>query len=140
MKKWLENFKYSLQRFMQGRYGYDELSWFFSIAGLILLLLSALPYLSILYFIAIALLIWSWFRAFSKNVYKRQIERSKYLNIKNKVTQKFRLCKNVWHERKTHKYYKCPHCKAVVRVIKPEKGRTINIHCPKCGNSFNKKT
>lgn len=140
MKKWFENFKYGFQRFMQGRYGYDELSRFLSITGMVILLLSILPYLGVLYFIALAMLIWSWFRSFSKNVYKRQSERNKYLNIKNKATQKFRLYKNIWHERKTHKYYKCPHCKAVVRIIKPGKGRSINITCPKCGSGFDKKT
>jgi len=140
MKKWLEKFKYSFQKFMQGRYGYDELSWFLSITGLILLLLSALPYLGILYFIAFALLIWSWVRSFSRNIYKRQMELSKYLTLKNKVTLKLRLYKNIWLERKTHKYYKCPHCKSIIRITKPEKGRKISIHCPKCDNSFNKKT
>lgn len=140
MKKWFQDFMYGLQRFMQGRYGYDELSMFLFIAGLVLLLLSSFPYLRILYLIAVALLVWSWFRSFSKNIYKRQIERNKYLNIQNKVTQKFRLWRNMWHDRKTHKYYKCVYCKAVIRIRKPAKGKTIKIQCPKCGNSFDKKT
>jgi len=140
MRKWFENFKYGLQRFMQGRYGYDELSRFIFAMALILLLLSVLPHLYVLNFISFVLFIWAWFRTFSKNIYKRQIERSKYLNAKNRVMQKLRLYKNIWAERKTHKYYKCPHCKAVVRIMKPGKGRTINIRCPKCGNGFDKKT
>lgn len=140
MKKWFEKLAYSMQRFMYGRYGYDELSWFLSIAGIILLFLSLLPYLRILYFVALAMLVWSWFRAFSKNIYNRQTERQKYLDIKSRARQKYRLYKNMWLERKTHKYYKCPHCKAVVRIIKPEGRKTISIQCPKCGGSFDKKT
>lgn len=140
MKKFFENVMYGLQRFMYGRYGYDELSRFLLNCAVVMLILSLIPFLRILYFVAFALLIWSWFRSFSKNIHKRQMERQKYLAVQNKVRQKFRLYKNIWIERKTHKYYKCPHCKAVVRIMKPEKRITINIQCPKCGNSFDKKT
>lgn len=140
MQKWLENIRYKLQLFMQGRYGYDELSRFLSISGLVLLFVSCIPYLGILYLFAVALLIWSWFRAFSRNIYKRQMERQKYLTIRNRIRQKLLLIKNAWRDRKTHKYFKCPHCKTMVRIRKPEKGRTINIHCPKCRQGFIKRT
>lgn len=147
MKKWLQKIKFNLQRFssdlqrhMQGRYGYDELSRFLSITGLILMLLFFLLRINILYLIALALVIWSCFRSFSRNIYKRQAERYKYLNLRNKVLQKFRFYKNIWRDRKTHKYYKCPVCKSVVRITKPGKGKTIKIRCPKCGNNFEKRT
>ena len=77
MKSFLEHVRYKIQAFMQGRYGMDELSYFLSMTGLTLFLLSVLirP-LSILYFPALAVLIWSWFRSFSKNIYKRREERN----------------------------------------------------------------
>ncbi len=140
MKNWFSNIGYKIQQFMQGRYGFDELSRFLAIAGLILMLLSSVPYLRIMYFLAFALLIWPWFRGFSRNTYRRQMERSKYLTVKNKVKQPFLLYRNIWRDRRTHKYCKCPHCKATVRISKPEKGRTIAIDCPKCGQSFIKRT
>ena len=140
MRRWFEKIMYGLQRFMYGRYGYDELSRFLSISGMVILFLSLIPFLRILYFVALAILIWSWFRTFSKNIYKRQAERQKFLTIRNRIKQKLRLYKSIWHERKTHRYYKCPHCKAVVRIVKPERGKTINIRCPKCSSSFDKKT
>lgn len=140
MKRFFENIMYRLQRFMYGRYGYDELSRFLLISAIVMLVLSLIPFLKVLYFVAFVILMWSWFRSFSKNIYKRQMERQKYLTVQSKVRQRFRLYKNIWLERKTHKYYKCPNCKAVVRIMRPEKRRTINIQCPKCGNSFDKKT
>lgn len=140
MKKWFSNIGYKIQQFMQGRYGYDELSRFLVIFVLALLFLSNIPYLRGLYFLAFILMIWLWFRTFSKNIYRRQMERQKYLTIKDKIKQKFLLCRNVRRDRKTHKYYKCPHCKAIVRISKPVKGSTITFHCPKCGHSFIKKT
>ncbi|HHW00586.1 MAG TPA: hypothetical protein GXX36_13685 [Clostridiaceae bacterium] len=140
MKKWFSNLGYKLRHFMQGRYGYDELSSFFFICGFVLLLLSYIPYLKILYIISFILLMWSLRRAFSKNIYKRQMERQKYLTSKNKIKQKFLLFKNVWRDRKTHKYFKCPYCKSVIRISKPGKGKTIAIHCPKCGQECKKRT
>ena len=140
MKKWLSNIGYKIQYFMQGRYGYDELSWFLSVSGLVLLLLSGIPHLWVLYFFALLLMVWSLFRAFSRNIYKRQMERQKYLTFKYKIRQDFMLYRNAWRDRKTHKYYKCPYCKAVARIRRPEKGKTIAINCAKCGQEFQKRT
>lgn len=140
MKKRFSNWGYKLSSFMQGRYGYDELSRFLSIAGLIIMVFSWFPHLNILYFLGLALLLWSWFRTFSRNIYKRQMELSKFLNLKGKITQKIRLYKNMWRDRKTHKYYKCPGCRTYVRIKKPAKGKRIMVTCPKCRQSFEKRT
>lgn len=136
MKNWFSNVGYKIRQFMQGRYGYDELSRFLAICGLVLIFLSMIPYLKVFYFLAFILLIWSWFRSFSKNIYKRQAERLKYMTIKNRINQKFRLCRNIWRDRKTHRYYKCPHCKTIARISKPGKVKAITIHCPKCGQGY----
>jgi len=140
MKKWFSNLGYKLNIFMQGRYGYDELSRFLLITGLIMMLISGFKYLHLLYLLGFAMLLWSLFRTLSKNIYKRQMERSKYLGIKNKTVHKFRVYKNIWRDRKTHKYYKCTGCRNFVRIKKPEKGRKIMITCPKCKYSFEKRT
>jgi len=140
MNNWLSNIRYRLRSAMQGRYGYDELSRFLNISGLVLLLLSLVPYLRILYYAAFAVILWSWFRSLSKNIYKRQNERQKFLAIRNRVIKTIAFYRDAWRYRKTHKYYKCPHCKATVRIRKPEKGKKINIRCPKCNQAFVKRT
>ena len=75
--------------------------------------------------------------------FKKQIrpenELYRYIQIKNPVRQKFNLIKAMWRGRKTHRYCKCPYCKAVVRITKPGNGRTISIQCPHCGRNFEKK-
>ncbi len=141
MKQFFRNLGYKFQAFMQGRYGMDELSYFLSIAGLVLVLLSGLfrP-LSFLYFLALAMLVWSWYRSFSRNIYKRQQERGKYLEIRERCRKRVTLRKNMWRDRKTHRYYKCPNCGAYVRIPKPGKGKNIMITCHRCHNSFNKRT
>lgn len=146
MKDWLSNLMYKLNDYMRGRYGYDELSKFLLIAGLILMIFSFIPQLKFLYIIGFVLIVWSWLRVMSTNIYGRQMELNKYMEIKNKFEDRFhlpkriRLYKSMWRDRKTHKYYKCPHCKTYVRIKRPEKGKKIAINCPKCGNRFEKRT
>lgn len=141
MKKFFENLGYKIQVFMQGRYGIDELSRFLTILSLILLLLSALirP-LRILYFPALALMIWSWYRSLSKNIYKRQRELEKYLEIKDKIRREIKLIKDKYRDRGVKHYYRCPNCKRVLRTPEPPKHTTVSITCPMCGYTFSKKT
>jgi len=140
MRRRLGNLGYRIQYFMAGRYGYDELSRFLSVSSLVLLLLSYIPYLRFLYLVALFMLTWSCVRSFSRNIYKRQAERQKYLEAKYRIRQSWTLRRNMWRERKTHKYYKCMKCKAVVRIIRPEKGKKIAIQCPRCGQEIIKRT
>lgn len=136
MKRWLHNFAQKMQVWMYGRYGYDELSKFLTIAALVCVILSVfIPSLST---VAILLIIWSTYRTYSKNILKRQKERDFYLKIADSVKKFFKLRKNMWHDRKTHCYYKCPTCKSYLRV---PKGRgKIEISCPKCGNKITRTT
>ena len=141
MKNWLSNLRYRLQRFMQGRYGVpDELSRFLLFAEWVLIILACLfrP-LRFLMIAALALMGYSLFRTFSRNIPKRQTERAKYLRFRSAIRSQFRLWKNQWRDRKTHRYYRCPHCKAVARIPKPTRHGTITITCPKCAMRFDRK-
>lgn len=83
MKRWLHNFAQKMQVWMYGRYGYDELSKFLTIAALVCVILSVfIPSLST---VAILLIIWSTYRTYSKNILKRQKERDFYLKIADSV-------------------------------------------------------
>ena len=140
--------KERLRRFMVGRYGADELNKFLTVCGWVLLLtgfvLSAfdskvlLSVGSLLVTLSWALLIFSIFRTLSKNTSRRAAENYKYFVYKNKVLGWFRQLKTRWQDRKVHRYFRCPQCKATVRVPKG-KGK-IRITCPKCKNQFVKKS
>ena len=93
---------------------------------------------SVLVTLSWAALLFSVFRTLSKNTQKRASENYKYFVCKNKVLSRFRRLKTRFQERKTHRYFRCPQCKATVRVPKG-KGK-IRITCPKCRNQFIKKT
>ncbi|MBQ6886666.1 MAG: hypothetical protein IJN54_04045 [Lachnospiraceae bacterium] len=138
MKRWLEDLMYKMNRFMYGRYGNDEFNLFLSRLTIFLLILNCFVRIQILSSIAMASMIMMIFRSMSKNYSARAKERDVYFVIKNKITSKINLRKEIWQNRKTHRYYKCKKCKATLRVPKG-KGK-IEITCRKCGHKMRKKS
>ena len=118
-------------RFMYGRYGTDELNRFLMIVSLILLLLACFRPILFLYIPALAILIWTYVRCFSRKIANRRKENDVYLKMKRPITNFFALQKNKHRDRKTHCYFKCKSCRAVLRV--PKGKGTIDVTCPKCG-------
>ena len=139
--------KERLRKFMEGRYGADELNRFLTICGWVLLLAgfvlssiqkNATQILgSLMVTLSWALLIWSIFRTLSKNTQKRASENYQYFVYKNKVVSWWKQRKLRWQDRKVHRYFRCPQCRATVRVPKG-KGK-IRITCPHCKHQFVKK-
>ena len=127
-----------LQPFMVGRYGTDDFSRFISTMIMVCLVLSIFTKGNLFYWFGILLIIYSYYRIFSKNIPARYAENQKFLNIRYKAIVKWNLTKKHWAERKTHRFFKCPQCKQKVRV---PKGRgKICITCPKCKADFIKKS
>lgn len=125
-------------RFMEGRHGVDHYSRFLSIAACVLLVLSLLLDVVLLWYLSLFLLLYSYFRIFSRNTAKRQAENRKYLTVSYAVTSKFRSKKQRLQQKKNYRFFPCPGCKAVIRVPKG-KGK-IEITCPKCGEKFVRKS
>ena len=126
---------------MAGRNGMDAFARFLSIAALVLLILSMfIPgYVgATLWILALACLVYSYFRIFSRNTAKRYTENAKFLSVKYKVTNWFRRKKERIQQSKTHRFYRCPQCGITTRIPKG-KGK-IKITCPKCGNTFIRKS
>ena len=125
-------------RFMMGRNGMDDICRFLMVVWFILWFLQLfvrIPFLSLISFI---ILIYMYFRMFSRNVPKRFQENERFLRFKNRFTRKFRSRKSQMEQRKTHHIYKCPTCKQKIRIPRG-KGR-ICITCPKCKTEFVKKS
>ena len=138
MKEWFRKTGEKLSGWMSSRYGFDDLSKALSIAAIVLMFLGYLPNMQWISILTWILLIWTIFRGMSKNISKRQAELNKYYGIRKKITDKFSLWKTIWKERKTHVFFKCKNCGAVLRV---PKGRgEIIVTCPKCKSKIDKKT
>ena len=140
MRNFFSDLSYKFSVFMQGRYGRDELSRTITIAAIVCLVLSIFRPLHFFVYIALAILIWSAYRSFSKNRTARERELEAYRKIKDMIVNKFKLIKGMWRDRNTHIYVKCPNCRTYVRISKPPKGKRIRITCPKCRNTIEKNT
>ena len=129
-------------RVMAGRNGMDALNRFLSVALLVLVLTSMLirnirlaGSLSVL---ALALLVYVYFRMFSRNIYRRQQENGAYLRRRSVITSGWNGMRERWSQRKDYRFFKCPSCRTRLRV--PRGKGKLNIVCRKCGTSFQRKT
>lgn len=129
--------KEKIQRFMLGRYGFDELGKVLVICSAVIMGLSIFTG-RVSYMLAIVVLIFSYYRMLSKNHQKRYEENCKYLKYKNTVYTFFNKQKYKMNQRKIYHMYICPSCKQKIRIPKG-KGK-ITITCPKCNTEFKKKS
>ena len=131
------SFRERLFRFFSGRNGSDALGRTALIASLVIDIVSLFLHSLILYFVAMVLLGYSFFRMFSRNVYKRQIENQRFCRLWRPFKNFFVLQRNKHRDRKTHVYKKCKHCKKVLRLPRVKGEHTVK--CPCCQQRFSMK-
>ncbi len=127
-----------LRKFMMGRYGGDQLSMVLLVFSLLLTFIAQLSRLPILAYISYIPLCISIFRILSRNVEKRRMENYKFAMVISPAYSRFTKIQKRVKDSKTHRYFRCPNCKASLRVPK-DKGKIV-ITCPKCNTEFRKKT
>ena len=134
MREWI-------QRAMAGRYGVDQLNRFLTIFAMVMLILSMFfqSALSLVFWLlAIVSLVWSYARMFSRKIPKRQAENNAYLTLRYQITRKSTARRQRAAQKRYYHFYKCPRCGVTTRVPKG-KGK-IRITCPRCGESFVRKS
>ncbi|MCR5032025.1 MAG: transcription elongation factor 1 family protein [Lachnospiraceae bacterium] len=141
----MNQFRYRLLRFFQGRYGTDQLNRGMFALAIVFALLAYFPKLGFLIFPETLLFILILLRMFSKNISKRYAENQKYLALTSPIRSFFRDIlynlrnKKAFHERnKGYKIFSCPRCGQRIRI---PKGRgKVEIHCQKCSQTFIRRT
>ena len=144
-----EKIKQTLRSFMNGRNGTDQLSLALLCGGLICYLLSSIlgsfvnrPLLSIvsMLFSFAGLLAYGLciYRMFSRNLDKRRAENRRYVTFMERQKKKRNQAANRFRNRKVYKYFKCPGCKAWLR-LKRGSG-VVTITCSRCHTSFTQKS
>lgn len=123
-----------LTRFMYGRYGIDYFGKCIAGIGIAAIFLAAIFDSRLLSLLAWVCIIYTYFRMFSKNIYKRSAENQAFLTKTYRLRCFFARQKNLMKQRKTHHIYKCPSCSQKIRIPRG-KGR-IEIRCPKCSTTF----
>ena len=138
----MKDMKEKFIRFMQGRYGIDQFSKFLLILGVVVVLLSSFlsrnPVGLVFYLIGWALVIYCYFRMFSRNTSKRYAENQASLAKTYKIRTFFSQQKNIWKQRRVYHIYTCPNCRQKIRI--PRGKGKIEIRCPKCSTTFIKKS
>ena len=126
-----------LRRIMVGRYGADQLN--FALLGLYLILwiLSRLFRSSLLNLLAVVVILWAFYRMFSRQIQRRREENARFLEAVGPIIRQYNVNKCRRRD-KEHCYFKCPNCGQQLRVPKG-KGK-ISITCRSCGVTFEEKT
>ena len=126
---------------MQGRYGTDTLSKFLLICGLVVVLFSSFSSSDtvrmIWYVVGWALIIYCYYRMFSRNVTKRYAENQAFLARTYKMRSFFKQQLELMKQRRIYHIYTCPGCRQKIRI--PRGKGKIEVRCPKCGVTFVKK-
>ena len=141
MQSFWNRIKAGFLRFMQGRYGADQLGLAMIWAAIILNLLGALlgRFVGSLLFslLSTVLMVWAIWRLLSRNRARRQAENQWFLahwaKIKTPIAQAVTRFKN----RKKYVYFSCPKCGMKLRL--PRGVGSVTVKCSKCGHSFEKK-
>ena len=142
----MNKFLFWVSNFMRGRYGQDELNRKLIILTFILIIVNIFMRIGLLNLLVLGLIVYTYFRMFSKNYYARQRENIKFLNFMNKFSTKRKMHQGMNNGYKNNSYttndktytiVKCPSCGQKVRV--PKGLGKINITCPHCQTKFIKK-
>jgi hypothetical protein len=130
-----------LNRIMAGRYGADDLGRLLSVVACVLALAALIgskTWLAYLWYPALILMVYNYFRMLSRNLYKRQAENQWYLEHTEGLRRKLHLRRDQFRQRKDYKFFSCPCCNTTVRV--PKGKGTLTITCPRCREKFTRKS
>ena len=122
-----------LYKFMYGRNGADYISKLLIIPIIIVFILCLFLKGNARFIVSIIgwiLIIYSYFRMFSKNVSKRRAECAF-------VQKKINYLKTRTKQSKDYRFFNCPNCGTHLRV--PKGVGKITITCKKCGTKFDRK-
>lgn len=126
-----------LRRFMYGRYGNDQLNTFLLVLYFVLAVLNIIFNTIYLWIASLIPICWLFFRMLSKNYGRRRAENAAFLRLWRLVSGYFKTNRARMKDN-MHRYYRCPSCRATLRV--PKNVGKIEITCPVCGAKLTRKT
>lgn len=127
-----------MKNLFKGRNGPDQLSQFVLSIAFFIAILNLFLRSNILSLIILVMMIYIFFRMFSKQTYKRRQENIRFAQKMYPYQMKLVKYAARQADKKTHKYFKCPNCKQTLRV--PRGHGEITITCPKCHHQFDRKS
>lgn len=138
MRNFFDRLNYKLSETMHGRYGTDDFNRFLLLVAIVLIVVDFFLNSAILSGLTLALLIYTLWRAFSRNIAAREAENKKFEEISCAPKAQISLWSKQWKNRKTTLYFKCKGCGQVLSV--PKGKGTLRVVCPKCKTETRKKS
>lgn len=127
-----------IREFMYGRNGTDGLSIGLFAVGFLIYIVYVITGFWPLYVLSLVFYGIDVFRMLSRNIPQRQKENQKFMSLVYKAKNLWGNMKCKFEEQKTYKHFKCPKCSQKLRI--PRGRGKVEIHCPKCGETFMKKS
>ena len=127
-------FKQKFFNFFRGIYGNDQLNAALLVLYFVVVVVNSFTGFFVLVPIELALVIYMFFRMFSKNIYKRRAENEKFMAFFRKIKNFFLQLFNSIRFRKNFIYKTCPKCHARLRMTRKHGKHTVK--CPVCKNEF----
>jgi len=126
------------RKLKSGQTSIDELSLFLIVSSVIILIIMMILRLQRYVYMTWFLLLIAYWRTYSKNKLRRSKENQVFTKYYYPISA---FSKNAFRGltvRRTHVYFNCNKCSQQLRF--PKKTGHIKVTCPKCHNSFIKKT
>ena len=127
-----------IRKFMYGRYGADELYYFLFKLYIVILIIDLFINSIILEYLELLIVLFTFYRFFSKKIYKRSNENQIFLKLRNKFSKPFKGIVNSFKNKlknikdKNYIYKKCHKCGTIIRLPIPDKYGIRHVKCPKC--------
>lgn len=144
LKKYITMFRADMKEAMKRRCGLDELNNFIMLIGFIFVLIALFTGNWICILIGAIFIVLCYVRVFSKKLEKRQKENAVYMRYMGGVVAFVNYCKLCVKMRfKTmqdteYYYFVCSTCHQIIRL--PKGKNKISVRCPKCSQTFIKRT
>jgi len=123
-----------IREFMYGRNGLDDLGRVTIGAYIVIAVLKIIMPCTLVDALSLICAVIFIYRFFSKNIYKRQLENRKYLDIKSKFFSWYDAGNRNSSMRRKYIFKNCPHCGAKLRL--PRKRGKHVCNCPRCYKDF----
>ena len=144
LKKYLTMFREDMREVMKRRCGLDELNNFIMLFGFVYIVIALFTKSKICILFATAFVVLCYMRVFSKNLEKRKKENDVYLRYMGGAVEFAgygKLCIKMWIKSirdKEYCYFVCSSCHQIIRL--PKGKNKVSVRCPKCGQTFIKRT
>lgn len=126
------------RQFMYGRYGNDKLNIALLVVWMLFAFVNLFLNLHIVYYaVSLFFMLVIFYRMFSKDIQRRYRENARFERVFYNVKGVFHLQILKIKQFKTHRFFKCPACRATIRI--PRRTGKVTVTCTRCRHTFEKR-